>query len=491
MKSGFFLRHAWLSFRRSPALTQNVLQTIMLAFFGLYLVISFLVLGLVAGEIIKEFFPEREVIGIGGAFLLFYFPLDVISRYFLQKFPTLSVKPYLLLPVRKKDMINYLLRRSLLSFFSFLPLFLAIPFFLVEVYPHYGLTESLGFIFLVFGIILASNYVAFWVSKASDMNRVAPLIVLVLLLGWIFLEFKGVISLFPYMEKVALVFFSNALLWPLALLPGIAMYLYLSGYFKRCLSIETGASTESYVPNLSLGFFSNRFGRAGKLMDLELRLLFRSKRARSYLLISLLVLFFPLFLRIDEGEGAAITYLVFGLMMTGMIALNHGQLMLSWNSMHFDLLLSRGNTIRDIFRAKYYILALSCLITYLLTLPYLFITPKIVLFNTALLFINTSFSIFAYMFLASFNSLRIDPNEGNSMSMSGFGAAHYLIGIPIFAFPILLYYAGSFFGGMTGGIATLLVVGVLGTLIHPYLIDLCVKLFMENRYKIAAAFRKE
>jgi hypothetical protein len=75
--------------------------------------------------------------------------------------------------------------------------------------------------------------------------------------------------------------------------------------------------------------------------------------------------------------------------------------------------------------------------------------------------------------------------------MSGFGAAHYLIGLPIMAFPIVLSYAGKLgFGSTTGGILTLLVVGVLATIFHQRVIDACVKLFTGNRYKIAAAFRK-
>ena len=194
---------------------------------------------------------------------------------------------------------------------------------------------------------------------------------------------------------------------------------------------------------------------------------------------------------ISETELPEVNYIIFGLLMTGMIALNHGQLMLSWNSLHFDLLMSRGNTIHDIFKAKYFILALSCVVTYLLTLPYLFLDPNIVLFNTAMLFINTSISIYSYMILASYNSLRIDPDQGNTFSFSGFGAAHYLIGIPIMVLPLAIYFIPRLVGGMTAGLLALFIVGVGGTVFYRQVINSCVKLFNTNRYKIAAAFRKE
>lgn len=490
MKKKFFLKHAWLSFRRSPALTQNVLQTIVMAFFGFYIAVSFLVVGVVSGELIRDFFPERDAIGMMGAFLMFYLLIDILIRYFLQKFPTLSVKPYLLLPVPKKRMVHYLLRRSLLSFYNFLLLFIAIPFLLIEVVPQGNTIQTIGFALLVLGIILSSNYISFWASKASDFNNALPIVFLAVLLGLLYLEFNGYISFFPYLEEAALAFFSNPIWWviPVAVVAG--MYLYLFNYFKSFLKVENQRDSEGLVQSLNLGYFG-RFGKAGQLMDLELRLIIRSKRARSYLLLSILVLLFPLSTVLGEKETLDFNYILYGLLMTGMIALNHGQLMLSWNSMHFDLLLSRGNTIKDIFKAKYYVLVLSCLVTYVLTLPYLFLDPVIVLFSTALLFINTSFSIYAYMFLASFNSLRIDPNEGGSFSFSGFGAAHYLIGLPIVFVPVLLYYAGYAFGGMNAGVGVLFIIGLVGTLLHRYVIDGCVKLFMSNRYKIAAAFRKE
>ena len=101
-----------------------------------------------------------------------------------------------------------------------------------------------------------------------------------------------------------------------------------------------------------------------------------------------------------------------------------------------------------------------------------------------------SMSIFAYMYLASYNSLRIDPNEKGAFNMKGFGAAHFLIPMPIMFLPCLLYLIGSFFGGKTGGLAFIALVGIIGLLLHQPIIRFCVENFKENRYQIGAAFRK-
>ena len=146
--------------------------------------------------------------------------------------------------------------------------------------------------------------------------------------------------------------------------------------------------------------------------------------------------------------------------------------------------------IRDRFSAKYYLLAISCALLFLVCLPYAFLNGQLILFSFVMMLINMSFSIFAYMLLASVNSLRVDPNEGSAFSLSGFGIAHYLIAIPLMVVPCLLYWLGTIVGGKAGGLLLLGMVGLLGVLFHRQLIQWCVDIFKKNRYKIGAAFRK-
>jgi hypothetical protein len=76
------------------------------------------------------------------------------------------------------------------------------------------------------------------------------------------------------------------------------------------------------------------------------------------------------------------------------------------------------------------------------------------------------------------------------MSMDGFGAGHYLITIPLFAMPMALYGIGFLAGGMWGGLALLSGVGLTGVVFHKPIIRWLTRIFMKNRYQIAAAFRK-
>jgi len=77
------------------------------------------------------------------------------------------------------------------------------------------------------------------------------------------------------------------------------------------------------------------------------------------------------------------------------------------------------------------------------------------------------------------------------MSFNGFGAAHYLIILPIMGLPFLMYLLGDKLGGNIGGLFLITFTSVLLLIFYKTLLDLVVNNFKKHRYKIAAAFRKK
>jgi len=311
-------------------------------------------------------------------------------------------------------------------------------------------------------------------------------------MGLFFLEYKGYFSLFDYLKDGVAVILASPLLSAIPLLLTGGIYLFLHRFFKAELYLEKTQSQQNLLgANLAIDWFDH-FGDAGKLMNLELKLILRSKRARAYLMTSCLFVLYPLFF-VSIGEDAVdnpYILLMVGLFLTGMVGINHGQILLSWNSLHFDLLMSRGNTIHDIFKAKYYFLALACLLFFAISIPYVFLNPKILLYSTVMLLYNLAFSLFGYLFLASYTALRVDPNEGGAFSFDGFGIAHYLIIFPIMFLPFALYFIGAKLGGEMGGLLAIVLPSILMLIFYKNLLSGVVKNFRNHRHKIAAAFRK-
>lgn len=485
------LKHSWLKFWRSPAFSQSMTQSVILGIIALYFLLNMLVVGYFLGDILEEFSAEERALTLVVAGLFFYALLDLLTRYFVQSFPAIDIKPYLTLPVKKSTQAHYLLLRSFASFYNILPLFFLVPFFFRSVVGSYPIAQVLAFAVFSIGLVALTNVLSFYIEKRMAIKGplVGALLVGIVIL--FFCEMKGYISIFPYFLQLA----KTVLAYPiLSLIPAIlavVIYFIAHRFFVSNFSLDANQTTANlFGQTIPSGLF-DRFGEAGKLMDLETKLMLRSKRSMTYLQMSGFFLFYPLIFIGDDTLNSPFMLIFIGIMITGMVAMNHGQLMLSWNSLHFDLLQSRSFTYHDLFKAKYYILVLSCLLPFVLSLPYFFINKEIVLFSFVLLLYNMSISIFAYMFLASYNSQRVDPNEKGAFNMKGFGAAHFLIPIPIMAFPFLLYYFGFFFGGKVAGLSLIALIGIIGLLLHPFIIQFCVDNFKKNRYQIGAAFRKK
>ena len=90
--------------------------------------------------------------------LVFILALDFLMRFPFQKTPTQEVKPYLLLPVRRNRLIDFLLIRSGLSGFNFIWMFLFVPFAFITVMKFYGLWGVLTYNLGIWLLMVLNNY---------------------------------------------------------------------------------------------------------------------------------------------------------------------------------------------------------------------------------------------------------------------------------------------------------------------------------------------
>ena len=91
--------------------------------FALYFVAVFIGLGIGLLYLLKEGFPDQDPFVVANNYLFYWIIADLLMRFFLQKLPVMSVKPLLTLPIKRSTVVNYVLGKSALSFFNFLPLF--------------------------------------------------------------------------------------------------------------------------------------------------------------------------------------------------------------------------------------------------------------------------------------------------------------------------------------------------------------------------------
>jgi hypothetical protein len=360
---------------------------------------------------------------------------------------------------------------------------------------NWGEMLSLGilipFSLVILGWILANNFLGFLLDRLFRKESKIPYIIISALALLLYLDYNNYVQLSGYFRDA----FHYVLIHPwMSLVPFlVAIISYLLGFqlIKNNLYIEDLIPVKvTEAKSIQLGFLE-RYGLAGKLMLLEVKLIMRNKRARMMVFIALVMLAYPMIFL--QGEIMEMNWikLFIGTFVTGMFALNYGQLMLSWNSTHFDLLATRKITMIDIFRAKYYIMAFSCVVLLLPALLYGIIYPEFLWIFPIMFLYNIGITIFIYMFLAAYNSKRIDLSKSAVMNYEGITIAHFLIMVPIIILPIFIRYPFAKMGHPVLGESLIALLGLLGFIFHKTLIVRSTNLFRRNRYKIMAAFRKK
>ena len=485
------LKLRWLEFKRSPAFTQQLAQTIIIWIFFLYFALNFLVLGWVAGDLLEKEFPDQNYYHLLGGYVVYYFLFDLIARVLIQKYPVMNIRKYLNLNIKRSSIIHLLLTISLRSFFNILPLFAILPF----VFTNWGHMQEWNiawpFKVLLFGVILLNNYLSFLIDRYFRLDNVWPMIFMGALLLVLYLDFSGYITIIPFFNEVFIFLTANVTTALIPAVLGVLFYFLNYRFLQSNMYVEDIITRQvSEASSIHLGFL-DRFGDAGKLINLELKLIWRNKRSRMTLYISIFMLLYPLiFLGSNTMDFVFFQYFI-GIFVTGIFAMSYGQLMLSWNSTHFDLLATRKIKIADIFRAKYYIMVASCVIMYLASLLYGFLDLIWLKVFTMMAIFNLGVSVFFYMFIAAYNSKRIDPGKGAMMNYEGINAAHFIIIIPIMILPALIRWPFSAMGHPGIGDLVIVLIGSLGIIFHNFLINKAQDLFLSNRYKIMAAFRKK
>ena len=156
-----FLKLEWKQYFRSSYWQKGLALKIIMGFFALYMMASFLGLGVFSFFIIKKVMPESDPLQVVNSFLAFAIIGDLIFRYLMQKLPVMNIKPLLILPVRKNKLVHYVLGKSIFSAFNLFSLFFYIPFSIVLLKEGYDVNGVLGWIFTMIVSIQCANSVSY------------------------------------------------------------------------------------------------------------------------------------------------------------------------------------------------------------------------------------------------------------------------------------------------------------------------------------------
>lgn len=472
-------------------MAMRLVMALLFLFIVLYL--ALLSLGIALGLRNLE---SADPIALVNRYLLYYLLFELALRFFMQSLPGFNVGAYLHLPVRKKTIAAQQLLRSFFSPYNAITPILFTPFAFMVIGTQYSNASAFSWLLSLVFLSWSMHYALLWFKRA--FSHYVWVIHLLLLAGMALFALQYV-AWVPSGDYTALFFgWAHSGPWAMllsALILTASIYLCLNFYTHNLYLDQSGSRKAESVAGEKLSAFS-KFGITGSLIDLELKLILRHKRTRSTLLLSGLfvlygLLFFPGMEPASNGRLPMFMLIFLGTFLTGVFIMQYGQFLMSWHSAFFDFFHVQPLTNEQYITSRYYLLTSVGLLSYALAVPYVYFGIDVLLANTAMLLYNAGINTYIIMALSMWRPQKLDLTQKGGFSMQGVGASQWLMGVPVFAGPMLVFLPFWLLGYSDAGLAALGLAGLVGVLLRNTILRSLSEQLGRVRYDISAAFRSE
>jgi len=485
------LSHSWLSFWRSKSLARSLGTAIFTWLMVAIMVLYALGLGYMLEELLVKLAPEKDSIKLLNGLLLFYWMFELVSRIIIQKNVTLNVQHYLTQRISSQSLAHFMLLKSWINLFLLITVLLFSRFAFHKIALIYGVQQGWVWLLFLLGVSFCLHHLVILIHQISKGRIWLPLGLSIITVATIYASFLGHIDILFITEGVM----GDVLVNPFLLLTPYLISLGL--YFVTHFFIKKNLLLDNLTQNVSIGNvgvpswvqYLNTKGVVGQLFALEVRLIWRNKRARTTLIMGVFFLFYVVIAFQRNGIGEKLPEFL-AMLSTGAFMINYAQLIFSWESFYIDMIMANDISIKKYMKSKIFLLFILNSISLLSSVIILiFINPKII--STFLLWylVNTGLFIYLFIWLAILGAKRIDSNASAFFNYEGINISQFLIIIPYVALPVVARFVIDKYLGVGMGTYILAGLGVIGILLFKPIVDLLAKSFLKRKHKILVRLR--
>lgn len=484
-----FISLEWKQFFRSSYWQKSVALNILLGFFAVYMMLSFMAMGVGIYPILKKQFPESDPFDIVNGVIFYWLIADLLMRFFFQKLPVLNIKPMLILPLKRSKILHYVLRKSGIAFFNFLPFFAIIPFGVVLIGNDYDVSKVVTWMVMMLLFTYIINYLNFIIESKSAETELSFLPIILVSSALIGLNYFEVVSfsglLFSFINTVI----ANPIY--LLILLGILLLLYYANYnsLKKKLYVDGSVKAKTKEAKTSNLEWTKNFGAIAPFLQLDLKLLWRNKRPRSSIFILAIGLLYGLFFYPNPVyKEMEWLYIFVGIFITGIFMISFGQFIPAWDSGYYKLLMSQNIKYKEYLNSKYSLMFAVSIIMFILSIPYVYFGWKIIVIHFAALIYNLGVNSYLLLFAGSFNRKKIDLTQRAAFNYQGTGAVQWIVGFPLLFIPVGIFAIPYAFIGFEAGVITLVVMGVIGIVLHQRIMKIITSRYLKSKHAMISAF---
>lgn len=434
----------------------------------------------------------KEAYHVMNSGLIFILALDFLLRLPFLKTPTQEVKPYLLLPIKRSRLIDFLLLRSGLNSFNLLWLFLFVPFAIITVTKFYGIGGVLTYCIGIWLLIVFNNYWYLLCRTLMD-ERIWWVLLPIVIYGGIAaaLFIPDNSPLFSLFIDLGEGFITGNILTFICVLVAITLMWFINRSIMQKLVYNELNKTEDttvQVKTVSEYKFLDRYGEIGEYIRLELKLLLRNKVCRKSLYsVIAIVLIFSLTISFSDiyDGGMRDFFVLYNYIIFGILFLSP---LMSYEGNYIDGLMSRKESIYSLLRAKYLLYSIALIIPFVLMIPGM-VTGRVSVLGCIAWIVFVPGAVYFCLFqLAVYNNKTLDLNAKMTGRQNVGTGLQNLISGAAFGVPLLLFFVLNATVGKEVTPWILLVIGILFIATSRWWLRNVYHRFMKRRYKNMEGF---
>ena len=481
-----------LAEKRNPAFDTNRFAKFLIYFMIVYWAAIFLFLGVSLPFMFEGLVPNMEPYHIMNQGFIYVMLADFLMRFMAQPSVSQEIKPYLLMPVKRKKLISLLLLRSGLNSYNFMWFFVYVPFAFLTIIRFYGFGGMFLYLIGIWLIFVFNNYwyllcklllgeKTLWLllptavfgtlGAAEFLLDGLPISRFTMDLGEGFIEGNPLSFLFM-LACIGVLFFINLKLQ------------------QRMVYNELSKKEDTKIKRVSEYKFLDKYGEVGEYLRLEIKLITRNKTVKTQFRMGLIVM-------LGFSFALAFTDVYDGSYMTSFICLYNyavlpimtlGQVM-SFEGNYIDGLMSRKESIFNLLRAKYYLTTLIILVPFLIMMFPIAKGKITLLAAIAYLIFVAGFVFFMLLQLAVYNTRTLPLNANLMKSNKSSNWIQGLVTGCAFMLPLLIDKLLSALLQEEVAHILLILIGLGFIATHNLWIKNIYKRFMKRRYQNMEEFR--
>ena len=483
-----FVSLEWKQFRRASYFQKGIAIKILLFFGVIYFGGAALMLGVGLFFILKKAFPEIDPLVMVNNYLIYWILFELMFRYFLQQLPVMNIKPLMTIPVKRNSVIHYLLGKTVFSFFNLMSLLIFLPFSMVLVYQGYPVVNVILWFFAILCMAMSINFLNFLINKSNTVfyGLVFVLIVIVAL------RYFGIYDVTEPIGKLFNGLYSHPYLAIIPLLIMLGLYKFNFEFIRKGFYLDGAVSKKIKEANATDLSWIDRFGSVAPFLKNDIKMISRNARPKQVVMMSFFFLFYGLFFFTQKMYIEQMPYLLgfASIFITGGFLLSFGQLVPSWDSEYYKLLMSQNIPYRQYLESKWYLMVFAVIVAFILSTPYLYFGVDIYLVIAAGALFNIGLNTFITLYGGALNRvpIELDTKAKAFSNTNGFNPTQLLIALPKMVLPIIIFFIPYHFISFNAGLITLALSGVIGIVFKNFFLNKIEQVYQNGKYTTIAAF---